>query len=100
MVNRFEMHFCLLCIFYCQTTHILKTLGQFENWVFVIMSARENIRLIALREHFHFLTEDLHDVNGVFITTTILAYAYGIGVKNQGQIYNALKICQTMSENS
>ena len=38
---------CLLCIFYCQTTSILKTLGQFENLEFVIMSTRENIRLIA-----------------------------------------------------
>ena len=32
---------CLLCIFYCQITPILKTLGQFENFVFVIMSTRE-----------------------------------------------------------
>ena len=32
---------------YCQTTPLLKTLGQFENSVFVIMSTRENIRLIA-----------------------------------------------------
>ena len=32
---------------YCQTTPISKTLGQFENLVFVIMSTRENIRLIA-----------------------------------------------------
>ena len=38
---------CLLCIFYCRTTAILKSLGQFENLVFVIMSTRENIRLIA-----------------------------------------------------
>ena len=38
---------CLLCIFFCQTTPIFKTLGQFENLVFVIMSTRENIRLIA-----------------------------------------------------
>ena len=38
---------CLLCIFNCQTAPILKTLGQFENLVFVIMSTRENIRLIA-----------------------------------------------------
>ena len=38
---------CLLCIFYCQTTPISKTLGQFENLVFVIMSTRENVRLIA-----------------------------------------------------
>ena len=39
MVNRFET--------YCQTTPISKTLGQFENLVFVIMSTRENVRLIA-----------------------------------------------------
>ena len=39
---------CLLCIiFYCWTTPILKTLRQFENLVFVIMSNRENIRLFA-----------------------------------------------------
>ena len=31
---------CLLCIFYCQTTPILKTFGQFENLVFVIMPYR------------------------------------------------------------
>ena len=37
----------ITCIFYCQTTPILKTLGQFEDLVFVIMSTRENIRLIA-----------------------------------------------------
>ena len=30
-----------------ETTQFLKTLGQFENLVFVIMSTRENIRLIA-----------------------------------------------------
>ena len=42
-----NVFYCLLCIFYCQTTQILKTLGQFENLVFVIMSTRENIRLIA-----------------------------------------------------
>ena len=38
---------CLLCKFYYWTTPILKTLGQIENLVFVIMSTRENIRLIA-----------------------------------------------------
>ena len=38
---------CLLCIFYWWTTPILKTLGQFENLVFVLMSTRENICLIA-----------------------------------------------------
>ena len=38
---------CLLCIFYCWTTPILKTFGQFENLAIVIMSTRENIRLIA-----------------------------------------------------
>ena len=40
---------CLLCIFNYQTTPILKTLGQFENLLFGIMSTRENIRLIARR---------------------------------------------------
>ena len=38
---------CLLCIFYYETTPILKTLGQSEILVFVIMSTRKNIRLIA-----------------------------------------------------
>ena len=48
MMNRFETYFCcLLCIFNCQTIPILRTFGQFENLVFVIMSTRENIRLIA-----------------------------------------------------
>ena len=42
-----NVFYCLLCIFYCQTTPILKTLGQFENLVFIIMSTRKNIRLIA-----------------------------------------------------
>ena len=32
---------------YCQTTHNLKTLWQFENLVFVNMSTRENIHPIA-----------------------------------------------------
>ena len=36
-----------LCIFYYRNSPILKTLGQFENLGFVIMSTRENIRLIA-----------------------------------------------------
>ena len=49
MVNCFEMHFLptMHNLLPGQTAHILKTLGQFENWVFVIMSARENIRLNA-----------------------------------------------------
>ena len=42
-----NVFWCLQCIFYCRTTPILKTQGQFENLVFVIMSTRENIRLIA-----------------------------------------------------
>ena len=42
-----KLIFCLLCIFYYRTTPNLKTLGQFENLVFVIMSTRENIRLIT-----------------------------------------------------
>ena len=46
MMNRLETFSCSICIFQCQTTPILKTLGQFDL-VFVIMSARENIRLFA-----------------------------------------------------
>ena len=38
---------CFLCIFYYRNSTILKTLGQFENLGFVIMSTRENIRFIA-----------------------------------------------------
>ena len=34
-------------MFYYRNRQILKTLGQFENLAFVIMSTRENIRLIA-----------------------------------------------------
>ena len=55
MVNRFETYLL-------PTMHILlpnynykKTLGQFENLVFVIMSTRENIRIIArTSSHFTF----------------------------------------------
>ena len=47
MMNHFETYFDASCIFYCQTISILKTFGQFENLVFVIMSTRENIHLIA-----------------------------------------------------
>ena len=35
----------LLCIYYCRTIPILKTYGQFENWAYVIISTKENIRL-------------------------------------------------------
>ena len=48
---------CLLCTFYRQTTPISKTLGQFESFVFVIMSTGENTRHIAgtsFREDFIF----------------------------------------------
>ena len=38
---------CFQCIFYYRNSPILKILGQFENLSFVIMSTRENIRLIA-----------------------------------------------------
>ena len=48
MVNRFETYFvAYYASFTALTTPILKTLGQFENLVFVIMSTREHIRLIA-----------------------------------------------------
>ena len=43
MMDRFETY----CIFYYRNSPILKILGQFENLGFVIMSTRENIRLIA-----------------------------------------------------
>ena len=48
MMNRFEKSFdALLCILYRGTAPILKLFGQFENFEFVNMSTRENIRLIA-----------------------------------------------------
>ena len=51
MMNRFETCFVAYYIYivYYQTIPFFKktTLGQFENLVFVIMSTRENIRLIA-----------------------------------------------------
>ena len=47
MMNRFETYFDTLCMFCYRNRPILKTLGQFENLGFVIMSTRENIRLIA-----------------------------------------------------
>ena len=46
MINCFEKYL-LLTLLCCQTTPILKTRVQFENLVFVIMSTRENTRLIA-----------------------------------------------------
>ena len=42
-----NLFWCFLCIFYYRNSPILKTLWQFENLGFVIMSTRENIRLIA-----------------------------------------------------
>ena len=42
-----NLFWCFLCIFYYRNGPIFKTLGQFENLGFVIMSARENIRIIA-----------------------------------------------------
>ena len=48
MMDRFETYFdAFLCIFYYKNSPNLKILGQFENLGFVIMSTRENIRLIA-----------------------------------------------------
>ena len=46
MMNRFETYFDANYTYYT-TRRILKSLGLFENLAFVIMSARENIRLIA-----------------------------------------------------
>ena len=42
-----NLFWCFLCKFYYRNRPILKTLGQFQNLGFVIMSTRENIRLIA-----------------------------------------------------
>ena len=48
MMNRFETFFVACCAYLLPNyTNFKKTLGQFENLVFVIMSTRENIRLIA-----------------------------------------------------
>ena len=48
MVNRFETFFVAYYAYFTAKLHMfLKTLGQFENLVFVIMPTRENIRLIA-----------------------------------------------------
>ena len=47
MMNRFEMYFDANYTNYTTQQPILKSLGLFENLAFVIMSTRENIRLIA-----------------------------------------------------
>ena len=51
MMNRFEMcfdaYYIIMHILRPNYTNFKKTLGQFENLVFVIMSTRENIRFIA-----------------------------------------------------
>ena len=48
MVNRFEAC-CVACYahFTAKLHQLKKALGQFEDLVFVIMSTRENIRLMA-----------------------------------------------------
>ena len=48
MMDRFETYFdAFYAYFYHRNSPILKILGQFENLGFVIVSTRENIRLIA-----------------------------------------------------
>ena len=47
MMDRFETYFDALYAYFTTETVQFKTLGQFENLGFVIMSTRENIRLIA-----------------------------------------------------
>ena len=48
MMDRFETYFvAFYAYFTTETVQFLKILGQFENLGFVIMSTRENIRLIA-----------------------------------------------------
>ena len=48
-MDRFETYLdaFYFSIFYYRNSPILKILGQFENLGFIIMSTRENIRLIA-----------------------------------------------------
>ena len=48
MMNRFETYFdAFYAYFTTETVQFQKHNGQFENLGFVIMSTRENIRLIA-----------------------------------------------------
>ena len=47
MMNRLETYFDANYTYYTTNRRILKSLGLFENLAFVIMSTRENIRLIA-----------------------------------------------------
>ena len=46
-VNHFETYFVAYYAHFTSEPHHFKTIGQFENLVFVIMSTRENICLIA-----------------------------------------------------
>ena len=46
-MNRFETYFDAFYAYFTTKTVFLKTLVQFENLGFVIMSTRENVRLIA-----------------------------------------------------
>ena len=56
MVNRFETYLLpAMHILLPNYNNFKKTLGQFENLVFVIMSTRDNIRVIArTSSHFTF----------------------------------------------
>ena len=76
----------ILCIFYCQTTHILKSLGQFENLVFVIMSTRENIRLIARTASLYLLHKigPIHFL--VLIAGVIYCFENQLGSRNKSTI--------------
>ena len=48
MMDRFETYFvAFYAYFTTETVQFKKKIGQFENLGFVIMSTRENIRLIA-----------------------------------------------------
>ena len=73
MVNRFETFFAAYYAYFTAELHQLKkTLGQFENLVFVIMSTRENIRLIA-RTSLNFLMNDLHVIIMQFAVTEFIS---------------------------
>ena len=53
-MNRLETYFdAFYAYFTTETVQFLKTSGQFENLGYVIMSTRENIRLIARAPFMH-----------------------------------------------
>ena len=68
MVNRIEAYFvAYYAYFTAKLALILKTLGQFENLVSVIMPTRENIHLIARTSFSTFSTLILYVSPGMLV---------------------------------